>query len=292
LPVEIAYGDLDDGGSLMSAAEGCDTCIHLAGVSGWSLHHAAYLESSIVGGTERLVAAVRASGVRKLVYVSSTAAVAGSRTPTLHDEQSVFSLASSGLSYAIAKWRAEQLVLASAAQDFEVVVVNPAEVYGPNDDDWITAGTIRDVVRSPIPLVVRGGTSIVHVDDVASGIVGALQRGRSGHRYILGGENLTLAEIASHALAIAGIRRRVVVVPFAALRLAVRSAQILGLPPPVQPALLGYLNRYWFMNSTKARLELGFAPRSARATLEPVVQWICKQTPAVSPHDGVCEPAR
>lgn len=292
LPIEISVGDLDDPGSLLAAAEGCDACIHLAGISGWSAQRSSDLENSIVGATTRLLFAARTCGVRRFVYVSSASAIDGAPRPVLLDEQSAFSLAGTDLHYALAKRRAEQLALASATDGFEVVVVNPAEVYGPYDRDWITAGSIRDLLKSVPAMVVRGGTSIVHVDDVANGIAAALRQGRSGQRYILGGDNLTLAEIASLALSLAGLRRRVIVVPFWMLRLAVAAAQALGLRPPVEPALVPYLDRYWFMDSAKARRDLGFAPRSALATLEPVVRWICEQQGAGAGQRQDIAPAR
>jgi dihydroflavonol-4-reductase len=212
-----------------------------------------------------------------MVYVSSAAAIGGTPTPIPLDEQSPFTLAGENLPYAWAKHRAEALVLSAADADFAVVVVNPAEVYGADDRDWITAGAIRDILRGWPAVAVRGGTSVVHVTDVATGIVAALAQGRSGERYILGGDNLSFAELVRLVLELAALRRPVVTLPFWLLRAAVRASLALGLPPPVEPGLLGYLDRYWFMDSAKARRELGFRPRPARAVLEPVVRWVGEQ---------------
>lgn len=274
LDIERATGDITDRKSLARAVTGCEACIHLAAVSGWGSHARTDLEDIIVGGTARLVDVLRQSGAARLVYVSSAAAIDGTRTPQLLDERSPFSLHGSGLTYAVAKHRAEQLALAAASPSFEVVAVNPAETYGPDDDDWITAGSIRDALVSVPALAVRGGTSLAHVDDVARGIVAALERGRSGERYILGGDNLTIVEIVRLVQEIAGIKRPVVTVPFWALRLAVAASRACGFKPPVEPGLLGYLRRYWFMDSRKAQHDLGYRPRSARDTLEPAVRWI------------------
>ena len=284
LDVELVTGDITDSSGLAAAASGCRACIHLAAVSGWSSHARSDLKDIIVGGTARLVDALRASSVTRLIYVSSSAAIDGTHIPQLLDERSSFSLQGSDLTYAIAKHRAEQLASAAARSDFEVVVVNPAETYGPDDDDWITAGSIRDALTGMPPLAVHGGTSLAHVDDVAGGIVAALERGRSGERYILGGDNLTIAEIVTLVHEIAGIGKPVVTVPFWTLRLAVAASRACGFKPPVEPAVLGYLCRYWFMDSSKAQRELGYRPRSARDTLAPVVRWILSQArPSTTP---------
>jgi dihydroflavonol-4-reductase len=279
LPATFFPGDLADSASLQKAAEGCEACIHLAGPSGWEAQAGADLEGTIVGGMARLLDALRRAGTRRLVHVSSAAAVDGTTEPRLLNEESPFTLAGSGLAYAVAKHRAERLALAAVADGLEVVVVNPAETYGPGDRDWITAGSIRDVLSSWPALVVRGGTSLAHVDDVAHGIVAALHRGRAGERYILGGENLMLAEIVATVLDLAGLRRPIVTVPFPLLRAAVAASLALGLKPPVEPALLFYLPRFWFLDSGKARRELGYAPRPARDTLQSVVRWITEQAP-------------
>jgi dihydroflavonol-4-reductase len=114
----------------------------------------------------------------------------------------------------------------------------------------------------------------VHVDDVAAGIVAALERGRVGERYILGGDNLRVEEIVRTALRAAGSRKPVLVVPEPVLRAVVRLCVLLRLPPPVPPDLVGYACRYWFVDSAKAKRELGYRPRPAAETLGSVVAWI------------------
>jgi dihydroflavonol-4-reductase len=274
LELERVVGDLGDVEALERGADGCDGCIHLAGVSSWDEIASPQVEETIVGGTRRVVDAVsRVPGLR-FVYVSSAAAVNGSSGPTVFDEETAFALEGSGLRYALAKHEAEELVLAAARNGLHAVIVNPGETYGPDDDEWITAGPIRDVLRNWPALAVRGGTSVVHVDDVAAGIVAALERGRPGERYILGGDNLAVEEIVRTTLAEAGARKPVVVVPAAVLRAVVRICRLLHLPPPLPPDLVGYACRYWFVDSSKAERELGYRARPARETLASVVRWI------------------
>jgi dihydroflavonol-4-reductase len=277
LPVEQVRGDVLNSASLAGAGEGCDACVHLAGVSGWDQITREHVHETIFGGTVRLFEAMQEQGVGRFVYVSSIAAIDGTDRPTLLDEASRFSLAGSGLTYAVAKHQAERAVLARSGSGTDAIIVNPAETYGAEDEDWITAGTIRDVLRGWPALSIYGGSSIVHVDDVAQGIVGALQRGRPGERYILGGDNLTIGEIVRLTLELASLRRPVVRIPFPLLRLVAAACGAVGARPPVEPGLLGYLRRYWFVDSSKAQVQLDYRPRPAREALAPAVHWVQAQ---------------
>ena len=133
---------------------------------------------------------------------------------------------------------------------------------------------MRDWLKSWPALALKGGASVVHVDDVADGVIAALDRGQAGERYILGGENVTVADMARRCLKAAGIRKPVVVVPEWALRAAVRAAARLRLPAPMPADLVGYACRYWFVDPAKARDQLGFRPRPAEETIRDVVGWI------------------
>jgi dihydroflavonol-4-reductase len=281
LDVERIVGDLGHADALERGLEGCDGCVHLASVSSWTEIASPEVEEVVVEGTRRLVGLARGVPGLRFVYVSSAAAVNGAESPQVFDEGTAFTLDGSGLRYALAKHAAEQLVLAAVHEGLHAVIVNPGETYGPDDDEWVTAGPIRDVLRSWPALAVRGGASVVHVDDVAAGIVAALERGRSGERYILGGENLEIEKIVRTALDAAGSRKPVLVVPAVVLRAVVRICRLLRLPPPVPPDLVGYACRYWFVDSSKAKRELGFRPRPATETLASVVAWI-RDAPAAA----------
>lgn len=276
LPMETVWGDLFEPPSLVRAARGCEACIHLAGVSGWEQIAGDHVRESIFDGTLHLLDALQAAGTGRFVYVSSTAAVDGTLAPALLDENSRFNLVDSGLTYAVAKHDTEREIL-RRANGFAPIIVNPAETYGAKDDDWITAGSIRDILRGWPAFAVRGGSSIVHVEDVAAGVVAALERGRARERYILGGENLTIRQIVRLTLELAALRRPIVSVPHALLRLTADVCSALNVRPPLEPALIDYLRRFWFVDSAKARDELGYTPRQAHETLAPTVDWVLEQ---------------
>lgn len=176
--------------------------------------------------------------------------------------------------YSQAKSEAELLCREAAASGQSVTIVNPGEVYGPQDMALVTAGNLVDFAKSSPVLVCHGGTCIAHVEDVAAGIVAALERGRPGERYILGGENLTVRQLAELTLQILGQKKRIAFIPNPILRGIAAIASRLRLPLPFEPAVVPYATLYWFMDNSKARSELGISFRSARETLTPTLTWL------------------
>jgi dihydroflavonol-4-reductase len=211
----------------------------------------------------------------RIVFVSSLAAIGPApRTERLNEEPLRPARKLPGMAYAYAKMRAEEACREASARGRDIVVVNPAETYGPNDERLVTAGNLIGLLRPPLTLVCRGGTCIAHVDDVAEGIVAALEKGRSGERYILGGDNLDHVDLARLVLAIAGRRQPVVAVPNVVFRWATRVAAALGIALPYDRYIVPYATRYWFADNSKARRELEVRFRPARETLQPTLDWL------------------
>ena len=274
LEFERFLGDVRDRASMVEGMKGADGCIHLASVSSWDDIESDALEPTVLDGTRHLLdCAVEAGNVRT-VYVSSATAVNASTEPKVFDESSPFELEGTPLRYAIAKHKAERLVLDYVGKGLPVVIVNPCEVYGPDDTGFITAGNIRDILKDWPALACRGGTAVAHVDDVAAGMVAALEKGRPGERYILGGDNLSVEALVRMTLEIDGQSKPIVRLPNGPLKWTVKTMARVGLPTPVIPGVLDYATRFFFMDCTKAREELGYTPRPARECLEPVVRWL------------------
>src|SRR5262249_930649 len=115
---------------------------------------------------------------------------------------------------------------------------------------------------------------VSYVDDVADGIIAALSKGRAGERYILGGDNLTIKELAALTLEVLGTSKPTLTFPNGFIRALTAFATAVKLPLPYNPAVIPYGIRYWFMDSSKARKELGINFRSAKASLEPTLAWL------------------
>jgi dihydroflavonol-4-reductase len=264
LPYERVEGDVRDAASMLAGLEGCDGAMHL-------------MEDVVVKGTRHLLDAARArpAGARpRVVFVSSILAVNGSAEPQPFDETTAFTLPQRRLNYSRCKLLAEAMCLEAAKEGTPVVIVNPGEVYGPNDRDLITACNLIDFAKSNPVLVCNGGTSVAYVDDVALAAVRALEKGRPGERYILGGENLTVKQLAELSLELLGQKASVVKVPNFILKSLTAVATTLHIPLPYNPHVIPYATKYWFMDSSKAQRELGVTFRSARECLEPTLRWL------------------
>ena len=272
LGCEIVHGDLKDLDSVRRAARGCQGLIHLAGISRWDLIDSPEMREIVCGGTRNVFDAAAEAGVERTVYVSSTIAVAGSRKPAVHNEDSPYPPFLEKYRYARAKHEAEAVSL-TYSDRMSVVIVNPGEVYGPDDRDLITAGNLIDFAKSDPVVVCDGGMSICHVEDVANGMIAALDRGRNGQRYILAGENLTVRALAELTNQIISRKKLFLTFPTPIVRAAGWLGRKLSLPLPFNPSVIPYATMYWFTDNAKARRELEVRFRNASETLQPVLDW-------------------
>ncbi|HRI53104.1 MAG TPA: NAD-dependent epimerase/dehydratase family protein [Pseudomonadota bacterium] len=274
LPYERVEGDIRDAAAVARGLEGCGAVIHLASLSAWDLIDSPLMDEVVEGGTRNVLAAATARPGTRVVFVSSILAINGSAAPYPFDETATWTLDERELIYSRSKRQAEALCQDAVKAGADVVIVNPGEVYGPHDTALITACNLIDFAKSSPVLVCDGGTSVVHVDDVALGVVRAMERGRRGERYILGGENLTIKQLAEHCLSLLGQKKTILKFPNSIIRAVAAAGKKLHLPLPFNPHVIPYATRYWFMDAGKAQRELGVSFRSARDTLAPTLAWL------------------
>ena len=262
-------GDITDAESINRVIKDHDAVIHAAAIGG--VGSSIDQERVNVEGTRNVVNACKQNFVQQLVHISSVAAVGISDDPNCPaNENFVFNLGRSGLHYNISKRRAEEIVL--AADGLNAVVVNPSWIFG-TFGDYYRGGEIIERVRSRkvVPFF-RGGISPVHVDDVANGIVSALARGRSGQRYILGGENVTYRQIAETVAIQLGCSPHFVPIPFFVTALTAATLESIGKLTGRLPGFTlkahDYVNHFHFYDSRKANEELGYNPRSFKEIVE------------------------
>ncbi|HEX3865456.1 MAG TPA: NAD-dependent epimerase/dehydratase family protein, partial [Gemmatimonadaceae bacterium] len=148
LPFTRAPGDVRDIASVQAGMVECDCTIHLAAPGAWDADDPAILGAVLEGGTRNVLDVAAGLPGHRVVVVSSTAAIAASTHPVVFDERTPFSVSDSKLYYAFAKHRTEDIAARAHERGVHVVVVNPAEVYGPNDVALITAGNLVDVATS------------------------------------------------------------------------------------------------------------------------------------------------
>jgi dihydroflavonol-4-reductase len=267
-------GDVRDAAAVARGADGVDAIVHLASLSNWNDIDSPLMDEVVEGGTRNVLAAAAPKKTR-VVFVSSILAVNGSAAPRTFDERAEWTLSDRKLAYSRSKRAAEAQCLEAWKRDgVPVVIVNPGEVYGPNDTALITACNLIDFAKSTPVLVCSGGTSVVYVDDVALAIVRAMEKGTPGERYILGGENLTVRQLAALCLELLGLEKKIVQVPNGVIKGLTAVARTLHIPLPYNPHVIPYATKFWFMDSSKAQRELGVTFRPARETLQPTLRWL------------------
>jgi dihydroflavonol-4-reductase len=274
--VEIVRGDVVDSGTLPAAVDGCEEVYHLASPTNRQPDAA----STIVAGTRNVLNACQQAGVRRVVYTSSIVTVGYSSSPDIIlDERA--NQRTDATTYHTAKWLAEREVIAFARTDGpRVVIVNPATLVGPLDYRVTPSNApIQRCLEGGLRVAVPGGVTVVHVEDAARGLWLAMERGRPGERYILGGDRLTIrdyftliAEQSGRPGPLLTLPRSAVLASGAAFSVVERLTKR---PMPFSFSQARHLaGRYGWYSSEKAVRELGYGWRPAVDAVKAYVGWV------------------
>jgi dihydroflavonol-4-reductase len=276
LGCEPVEGDLSAVDAIGRGVEGCGAVVHVGAVYKVGIpksEHAAMYEANVTGTENVLDAAIDAQ-VPRIVHVS-TVGVFGDTHGQLVDE-SYRRDVDFPSEYERTKTLAHEIAEDRIAKGAPIVIVQPGGVYGPNDHSEL--GNIIEQVRSgklPAKAFPEAGFMFCHVEDIAAGILLALDRGTIGDAYVLSGEQATLGDLIDRVAAIAGRKPPRFTMPSAVLRLIAPLGPVIG-PPMGFPRNLGEAIRstdgvtYW-ASDAKARRELGFAPRDLETGLRETV---------------------
>jgi dihydroflavonol-4-reductase len=279
IEAEPAPGDLTDAASLARAAAGCRYVFHVAADYRFWVPDPEAMMRANVEGTLAMMRAAQAAGVERVVYCSSVAALGRPHIGSLADEGTPTNEADFIGAYKRSKFVAETAVLDLVRQDgLPAVVVNPAAPVGPRDIKPTPTGKmILDAAAGRVPAYIDTGLNIVHVDDVAEGHALALERGRIGERYVLGGENLPLKDLLALVADVVGRRPPRIQLPEAvvwpAAWLMEGFARVTGIPPMMTRDHIKMARHKMFYSSDKAKRELGYASRPVRSAVEDAVNW-------------------
>lgn len=274
LGIESLVGDITDPTCVEELIAGCDAVVHAAGSIRQGRAFRDENKRVNVLGTSVVARACKRAGV-PLLHVSSVAAIGVPDGLVPVDETFRWNMEADRLSYHHSKRIAEGVVLDAVADGLEAVIVNPSSMLGPCGSKFRGSEVPDGVQRRRFVPYFVGGTNVVHVDDVVEGILSALRDGRNGHRYILGGENLSWRELAEIAADELGVRRAFVPVPPAAYAAAVSAG---GLASRLVGARKVAPDRYWlgsrhlYYDSAKARTELGYGHRTYREIVREYVE--------------------
>lgn len=280
LPAELAEGDLRDPASLVRAVQGCRYVVHVAADYRLWVPDPGPMLAANVDGTRTLLLAARDAGVERAVYCSSVAALGlvgdgtpGTESTPVHPETIVGA-------YKRSKYLAEQAVRALVRDDgVPAVIVNPTAPVGPRDVKPTPTGRmVLDTAAGRMPAYVDTGLNLVHVDDVAEGHVLALERGRIGEAYILGGEDFDMPRLLAlidDVMGRATVRRRRLsqgaLWPVAVGAEAL--ARVFKTEPRVTREMLAMAKKRMYFSHAKATAELGYSARPARQAVADAVAW-------------------
>jgi dihydroflavonol-4-reductase len=277
LAVETVTGDLRDAASLERAVAGCELLFHVAADYRLWAKDPRELYRSNVDGTRNLLAAARKASVGRVVYTSTVGCI-GIPHGGIGDETTPVTLADMAGDYKRSKFLAEQAALEFARDGMDVVIVNPTAPIGDHDVKPTPTGKIvLDFLNGQMPAFIDTGLNVVDVRDTAAGHLLACERGRAGERYILGSENLTLAQILQKLAATTGKKAPSVKLPYAVAYCAgacsTAWAELTGTPPRVTMEAVRMARKKMWVTHEKARRELGFEPGPAEAALRQAVEW-------------------
>lgn len=281
LPIEVVTGDLRDPQSYAHALQGCEALFHVAADYRLGAPNPDDLYAVNVEGTRGLLRAAQRAGVAQILYTSSVATLHLVGDGTVADETCVATVGEMIGHYKRSKFLGEELVhdwARANGANHRVVIVNPSTPVGPGDVKPTPTGQIvLDAAAGRTPAYVDTGLNIAHVDDIAQGHLLALEHGRHGERYILGGADLTLKEILTQVTRIAGRRPprirlpHAVVLPIAQLAEAV--ARLTGSRTRITVEGVRMAKKRMYFSSAKAARELGYTWRDPSLAFADAVRW-------------------
>lgn len=279
IEAETVVGDLLQPETLRTSIRGCDALMHVAADYRLWVRDPKQMYAANVNGTRALLRLAREEGVERTVYTSSVATMGFKQDGTIVDEATPVSIADMIGHYKRSKFLAEQAAIEAARAGQEVIILNPTTPIGSRDVKPTPTGRIVvDFLNRKFPAYVDTGLNLVDVSEVAKTHCDALEKGRPGERYILGGENLTLKQILDKMSAITGLPSPTMKVPhgvamtFAFFDETV-TGRILGREPRATVEAVRMGKKKMFASSAKAERELGFRVVPVYEALRSAIEW-------------------
>ncbi|MBT8048519.1 MAG: SDR family oxidoreductase [Xanthomonadales bacterium] len=280
VPVTVHLGDLSDYDSVRAAMpEPFDAVFHVAASTNFWAKNNRLQDRVNIDGTRNMLEAAAAAGVRRFIHTSSFTTW-GFRNTEL-TEESARTGATDWINYVRSKYRAEQLVLDKASnRQMEAVILNPAHILGPGDQhNW--SRMIRMVQQGKLFAAPPGSGNFCDVREVANAHIAAFHRGRSGEKYLLGGEYAAFADVVKIAGEVVGCKVPVKAAPAWIIRawahLNTITASFSGREPDVTPESAAMVSYHVNCNSGKARKELDYRFTPIRQLIEDTAAWMQRQ---------------
>jgi len=275
LGVTVRRGDVLEGASVRDAAAGCQGVFHCAGRVSRKAEDAESLHRIHVDGTKITLDACKEAGVPRAIIASTSGVVAVTRDPDeVRDETAPAPVELlSRWPYYRSKLYAERAALERNRGGFAVVSVNPSLLLGPGDERGSSTGDVVKFLEGRVPMVPAGGLSFVDVRDAAEAMLLAMDKGRGGERYLVGAANMTIHAFFARLERISGVPAprlkapRSLTLARAGAELMERAARRMHREPVVDRISAEMGQHFWYVDSTRARSELGWSSRDPNDTL-------------------------
>jgi len=279
--IRIFHGDITDPQSLNKAMQGVQQVYHLAGYARLWAKDPSIFETINVTGTHNVLRSAADAGVEKIVYTSTAGVIGPSlNKPMTENDERITGFFNE---YEETKTRAEAIVRDFARDGLNVTTVSPARVYGPGMDTGSNPVTkiVELYMKGKWHFIPGSGNDIgsyCYIDDVVTGHIQAMEKGRSGERYIFGGVNASFNELMGLLAQLTGIRKKLWHLPFPVIKgfsyLQVGINKLTGKPPMITPNWVKRYDYNWELDSGKAVRELGYGIRPLEQGLKQTIEWV------------------
>ncbi len=282
LGVGTIRGDVLDGPELDRALEGVHAVFHLAGAVSRDPDDAQRMMRLHVDGTRRVLERMHAAGVKRMILASTSGTIGVSKDEAILDETAPYAEEIvAGWPYYASKIYQERLAFEHGEKlGIEVVAVNPSLLLGPGDRRLSSTGDVRKFIKKQVPVLPDGGINFVDARDAAEATAAALDKGRAGERYLLGGPNWTMREFFGRLGRVANVAPPRLKLPAKWNKLGASLVEELyrwrDKEPPVDRISVEMADHYWWIDSSKAERELGFQARDPQLTLHDTVAYLRK----------------
>ena len=276
--IVLERGDVTEAHTLDGRFEGIEEVYHCAGITYMGSKPNPMLPKINIDGTRNVLAESRRAGVRRVVHVSSVSAVGfGSQSQPLNEESPWNFLQYIDLEYPKTKHIAEQIVAEEVRNGLDCVIVVPAFVFGAGDINFNAGRIIKDVYNRRVPFYPMGGVCVVDVEIVAEAMISAMAKGRTGERYIIGGDNVSYKDLTSTVMRVTGVRQPLLPMPLWAARTIHRLLGLLNLRDKVSKLfnmnLYTVASQFLYFESSKAKRELGMRSEPYEASIRRTFEW-------------------